>query len=226
MCTALTSLWCIMQVPHILLCDWSQLHRSNQRCCRVVWCCMITDICVWFGPTYSANLAYDVLKEGWLLLLYPMLFVLHDTRTWLQVCNVSTHEISTNLPWNLLYLQCPLCQASEEYCTPVHLVESVENCGLQKRWCIACSSYMNVTHCALGVTRTVCHDARAKHWIMHNRRLPTCLISCTGYNVYWLDKVYRSMDSSIYKYIFTVLHLPLIFSSNQNIQSQVIIDNH
>ena len=37
-------------VPHTLLCDWSQLHPSNQRCCRVVRSCMITEICEWLAP--------------------------------------------------------------------------------------------------------------------------------------------------------------------------------
>ena len=58
-------------MPHALPCDWLQLHPSNECCCQVVWLCMITKICEWIGPPYSANLlerVYDSLKERWLLL--------------------------------------------------------------------------------------------------------------------------------------------------------------
>ena len=49
-------MWCITLVPHALPCDWSQLHPCNQHCCRVVWLCVITKICEWIGPAYSAKL--------------------------------------------------------------------------------------------------------------------------------------------------------------------------
>ena len=64
------SVWCIALVPYALPCDWSQLHStcrpSNQRCCRVVRLCVITKICEWISPAFSAQ-AYDALKEWWLL---------------------------------------------------------------------------------------------------------------------------------------------------------------
>ena len=73
------SMWCVMLVPHTLLCDWSQLHPSNQRCCQVVWLCMITKICEWI---YSANPlapAHHALKERWLLLYTPeSSLILHE----------------------------------------------------------------------------------------------------------------------------------------------------
>ena len=40
--------------------------------------------------------------------------------------------------------------------TPVHLIESVENCG----WCLACSSYTNAMHCALATMRALPYDTR------------------------------------------------------------------
>ena len=55
---------------HALPCDWSQLLPSNQRCCRVVRLWVITKICEWIGPAYSANLltqACNTLKERWFL---------------------------------------------------------------------------------------------------------------------------------------------------------------
>ena len=39
--------------------------------------------------------------------------------------------------------------------TPVHLVESVENCGLCMRRYLACSSYANVIHRELAITRAL-----------------------------------------------------------------------
>ena len=41
--------WCIMLVPHALLCHWLQLHPSNQPCCQVLWSCVITKICEWIA---------------------------------------------------------------------------------------------------------------------------------------------------------------------------------
>ena len=73
--------------------------------------------------------------------------------------------------------------------TPVHLVESVENCGLCMRWCFECSSYTNVTLCALALTRAICCDASAKHKITRDCKLPSLALSCTGCKVYWLNKV-------------------------------------
>ena len=46
--------------------------------------------------------------------------------------------------------------------TPVLLVESVENCGLCMRQCLASSSYAHVMHCALAITRAVGYDASVK----------------------------------------------------------------
>ena len=47
---------CITLVPHVLVCDWAQLHPSNQCCCCRFRSCVITKICKWIGPAYSANL--------------------------------------------------------------------------------------------------------------------------------------------------------------------------
>ena len=46
--------------------------------------------------------------------------------------------------------------------TPVHLVESVENCKLCMRQYLACSSYANVMHRELAITRALRYDASAK----------------------------------------------------------------
>ena len=76
--------------------------------------------------------------------------------------------------------------------TSFHLVESVENCGLCMRQCLAFSSYAQVMHCALAITRALDYDASVKHWIIHNWK-PSLPLSCTGYNLYWLDEVNRSI---------------------------------
>ena len=78
--------------------------------------------------------------------------------------------------------------------TPVHLVESVENCGMCMRWYLACSSYANVMHWELAITRALCYDASARDQIMRNRSLPSLPLSCTGFNFYWLDEVNRSIS--------------------------------
>ena len=49
------------------------------------------------------------------------------------------------------------------YYTPVHLVESVENCGLCMRQCLASSSYAHVMHCALAIRHEIGKDASVKH---------------------------------------------------------------
>ena len=46
--------------------------------------------------------------------------------------------------------------------TPVHLVESVENCGLCMRRYLACSSCANVMHRELAITCALCYDASAR----------------------------------------------------------------
>ena len=46
--------------------------------------------------------------------------------------------------------------------TPVHLVESVENCGLCMRQYLACSSYANIMHRELAITCALCYDASAR----------------------------------------------------------------
>ena len=46
--------------------------------------------------------------------------------------------------------------------TPVHLVESVENCGLCMRRYLACSSYANVMHRELAITRALRYGASAR----------------------------------------------------------------
>ena len=46
--------------------------------------------------------------------------------------------------------------------TPVHLVESVENCGLCMRWYLACSSYAKVMHQELAIMRALRYDASAR----------------------------------------------------------------
>ena len=45
---------------------------------------------------------------------------------------------------------------------PVHLVESVENCGLCMRRYLACKSYTNVMHRELAITRVLRYDASAR----------------------------------------------------------------
>ena len=90
------------------------------------------------------------------------------------------------------YGQMPAADGRRNY-TPVHLVESVENCGLCMRHFLASSSYAHVMHCALAITRVIGYDASIKHWIMRNCKLPSLPLSCTGYNFYWLDEVNRSI---------------------------------
>ena len=43
--------------------------------------------------------------------------------------------------------------------TPVHLIESVENCGLCMRRYLACSSYVNVMYQELAITHPLHYDA-------------------------------------------------------------------
>ena len=83
------------------------------------------------------------------------------------------------------------------YYTPVHLVESVENCGLYMRRYLACSSCANVMHQELTITRVLRYDASARDYIMRNRSLPSLPLSCTGFNFYWLDEVNRSIVQNI-----------------------------
>ena len=54
-------------------------------------------------------------------------------------------------------------QSEVEVYTPVHLVESVENCGLCVRRCLACSSCANVMYRGLAITRVLRYDASARH---------------------------------------------------------------
>ena len=82
--------------------------------------------------------------------------------------------------------------------TPVHLIESVVNCGLCMRWYLACSSYVNVMHRELAITRALRYDASARDLIKRNRSLPSLPLSCTGFNFYWLDEVDRSIGVSTY----------------------------
>ena len=77
--------------------------------------------------------------------------------------------------------------------TPVHLVESVENCRLCMRRYLACSSYANVMHRELAITRVLRHDASARDLIMRNCILPSLPLSCTGFNFYRLEEVNRSV---------------------------------
>ena len=63
--------WCVALVPYALPCDWSQLHPSNQCCCRVVLCAWLQKFVNELVPHTEARVllwAYDALKEWWLLL--------------------------------------------------------------------------------------------------------------------------------------------------------------
>ena len=75
---------------------------------------------------------------------------------------------------------CHTC--SNSWCTPVQLVESVRNCWLCTRRCLACSSYAHVMHCALVTTRVLRYDPSPKHSIMHNCKPLSLSLSCTGYD--------------------------------------------
>ena len=77
--------------------------------------------------------------------------------------------------------------------TPVHLIESVENCWLCMRQCLKSSTYSHVIHCALAITQAIGNNASVKHWIMCNCKLQSLPLSCAGYNFYWLDEVNRSI---------------------------------
>ena len=58
---SLTSVWCIILMPHALSCDWhdwSPLHPSSQGYCWVVQSCMIT-------KTLWMNLASPYLQTFW-----------------------------------------------------------------------------------------------------------------------------------------------------------------
>ena len=59
-------------------------------------------------------------------------------------------------------LHCPLTIFMVIYTPPVHLVESVENCGLCLRLYLACSSYANVMHRELAITSALRYDASAR----------------------------------------------------------------
>ena len=67
-----------------------------------------------------------------------------------------------HLQMSILHLDwMPLCMV--HFYTPVHLVESVENCGLCVRRRLACSSYANVMHCGLAILRALRYDTSARH---------------------------------------------------------------
>ena len=62
-------MWCVTLVPHALPCDWPQLYSSNKCCCQGgPLLCVITKICDWIGPVYSANLFPQAYNPWWLLL--------------------------------------------------------------------------------------------------------------------------------------------------------------
>ena len=73
----------------------------------------------------------------------------------------SPEKVIWVFPWSIV-MSCSISYTS------VHLVKSVENCALCIRGCLACSSYMNVMHYALVITRTLCYGASPKHLILHN----------------------------------------------------------
>ena len=93
--------------------------------------------------------------------------------------------------WNVIFVN-SLLDFWQLY--SVHLVESVENCGLSMRRYLACSSYANVMHRELAITRALRYDVSARDYIMRNRSLPSLPLSCTGFNFYWLDEVNRSIS--------------------------------
>ena len=74
------------------------------------------------------------------------------------------------------------------YHTPIRLMKSDKNSV--DEMCRACSSYLNIMHCAL----TIMWCQHKALCIMHN------LLLCTGYNFYWLGKVNRSMGYSLGKW--------------------------
>ena len=124
------------------------------------------------------------------------------------------------------------CSVETQYIyTPFHLVESVENCWLCMRQCLAFSSYTQVMHCALAITLAVEYDASVKHWIMRNRSLPSLPLSCTGYNFYWLDEVNRSIVvlCQINKWwllnlVVGILHICCVETGNPKISSEICTD--
>ena len=79
-----------------------------------------------------------------------------------QLCNRITKNYKT-----LFHTMCTKLQTTREWCcalwyTPVHLVESVENCGLCMRWYLVCSSYANVMHRELAIMRALRYDANVR----------------------------------------------------------------
>ena len=81
---------------------------------------------------------------------------------------IKLHSVIGVNQYLLLYLcdksQLISLQTLKNY-TPVHwhFVESVENCGLCLRQCLASSNYAHVMHCALATTRANGCDASVKH---------------------------------------------------------------
>ena len=65
------------------------------------------------------------------------------------------------ISWASPTLHLPLVEKGLTY-TLVHLVESVENCGLCMRRYLACSSYANVIHRELAITRALHYDASTR----------------------------------------------------------------
>ena len=78
--------------------------------------------------------------------------------------------------------------------TPAHLVESIENCRLWMRWCLACSRYGNVVYCALATMRMLCYKASAMQALnvaqLHATTSSTLMHRLL---VYWLDEMNRSI---------------------------------
>ena len=72
---------------------------------------------------------------------------------------------------------------------------------------------MKVVHCALAITRALRYDISAKHYMMHNCKLPSLPLSCTGYNFYQLNKVKKSTELTTYLRIFETSSQLLIWPS-------------
>lgn len=104
-----------------------------------------------------------------MLTVYNCIF-LHLLHPFLQCMNTLSFQMQLSMFLFLImfHAKTEVCTFHIEaraymYYTDVHLIESIENCGLCMRRYIACSSHANVMHRKLTNTCTLRYDASVFH---------------------------------------------------------------
>ena len=88
-------------VPKALSYGWPRLHPSNQYCCRLNQLCVMTKICEWIGPAYSANLWHKhTMQQGKVTLkLVPGLLAARRFAAWLPFAVSELQLSAATLLW-------------------------------------------------------------------------------------------------------------------------------